>query len=248
MNGKSDEEILSVRKNAIKMVEDKIGEKVEVLESFFEDFKIVEGSNVSLSYLSKSLELLAQADIAYFVDGWKNARGCKIEYQCAIQYGIDEIFAENDDTRDYRNIPDSEFAIYAGTKMVGAIPGVNSDGVDGYIVRYEDGYTSWSPKDVFEKAYRKTECLNFGIALELCKKGAKISRNGWNGKGLFVVYQKAYPEGIPCNKNTADSWGIPEGSLFKCNPYLQINTVDGSHSMWVPSINDCLADDWDVVE
>lgn len=50
------------------------------------------------------------------------------------------------------------------------------------------------------------------------------------------------------NKQTAEAWGISEGDLFKCNPYLQIRCVDGSHSMWVPSINDCLAEDWIIVK
>jgi hypothetical protein len=73
--------------------------------------------------------------------------------------------------------------------------------------------------------------MNFGKAIEALKQGKKVSRSGWNGKGLFVVYQKGYPDGIPCNKQTADAWGMNEGDLFKCNPYFQINTVDGSHSM-----------------
>ena len=90
--------------------------------------------------------------------------------------------------------------------------------------------------------------MSFGVALELLKKGVKVAREGWNGKGLFVVYQKAYPQGIPCNKQTAEAWGLKEGDLFKCEPYLQINTVDGSHAMWVPSIRDCLANDWVIVE
>ena len=90
--------------------------------------------------------------------------------------------------------------------------------------------------------------MNFGIALELSKQGKKIARQGWNGKGMFVVYQKGYPQGIPCNKQTADAWGLNEGDLFICNPYLQIKCADGSHSMWVPSINDCLAEDWTIVE
>ena len=41
--------------------------------------------------LAKSLELLADADVAYFAKGWESARGCRIENQCAIEYGIDTI-------------------------------------------------------------------------------------------------------------------------------------------------------------
>ena len=90
--------------------------------------------------------------------------------------------------------------------------------------------------------------MNFGEALELVKQGKKIARTGWNGRGLFVIYQKGYPQGIPCNKQTAEAWGMNEGDLFRCEPYLQINTVDGSHSMWVASIGDILAENWYVVE
>ena len=86
--------------------------------------------------------------------------------------------------------------------------------------------------------------FSFSKALELLKEGRKVARNGWNGKGMFVVYQKGYPNGIPCNKQCAEAWGMNEGDLFRCEPYLQIRMVNGSHAMWVPSINDCLAEDW----
>lgn len=41
---------------------------------------------------------------------------------------------------------------YIGTKIVTAWS-QEKDDVDGYAVKYEDGYVSWSPSDVFEKAY-----------------------------------------------------------------------------------------------
>ena len=89
--------------------------------------------------------------------------------------------------------------------------------------------------------------IDFSAALREVKKGKKIARKGWNGKNMFVVYQKGYPNGIPCNKQTAEAWGMNEGDLFICNPYLQIKYANGSHSMWVPSINDVLADDWYII-
>ena len=94
----------------------------------------------------------------------------------------------------------------------------------------------------------KLSCMDFSDALRAVKDGKRISRIGWNGKGMFVVYQKGYPEGIPCNKQTAEAWGLNEGDLFICKPYLQIKNADGSHSMWVPSIGDVLGDDWVIVE
>lgn len=86
--------------------------------------------------------------------------------------------------------------------------------------------------------------FDFSEALKRLKEGKKLARSGWNGKGMFVVYQKGYPDGIPCNKQTAEAWGMREGEIFKCEPYLQIRMVNGSHAMWAPSINDCLAEDW----
>lgn len=90
--------------------------------------------------------------------------------------------------------------------------------------------------------------MKFGQAVEALKDGKKVARAGWNGKDMFVVYQKGYPQGIPCNKQTAEAWGLNEGDLFKVEPYLQIRMVNGSHAMWVTSINDVLAEDWEVVE
>ena len=152
---------------------------------------------------------------------------------------------------------------YIGTKIIQAEPAFRIDGKiypesgpvprslnreEGYRVRYPDGYESWSPKNVFEEAYREIDGMNFGLAIEAAKKGAKITRRGWNGKGMWVVYRTGYPDGIPCNKNTAEAVGIPEGSLFKVRPYLQMKCVDGSFQMWLASQSDILADDWEIVE
>ena len=60
----------------------------ELIDSYFDDYKPSTG-NVGLKYLAKSLELLADADVAYFAPGWDKARGCRIENECAIEYGIE---------------------------------------------------------------------------------------------------------------------------------------------------------------
>ena len=70
------------------------------------------------------------------------------------------------------------------------------------------------------------ENLTFEEALTELKKGSRIQRKGWNGKGMFVVLQKGYPQGIKCNKNTADAWDLEQGELFKVEPYLQIKMVN----------------------
>ena len=128
------------------------------------------------------------------------------------------------------------------------------DGIEGYnatyntVDKYLAEYTEFVPKDIFEHYSRPTTGLNFGLAIEAMKKGFKVARSGWNGKGMFVVYQKGYPDGIPCNKQTAEAWGLNEGDLFICRPYLQLKCADGSHAMWSASTSDALADDWSIVE
>ena len=85
MKGKTDEEILAVREQAIKSATDLLGEEVEVIDSFFQSAPV---DARPLWFLGKSLELLSTADVAYFAKDWENYRGCKIENICAIEYGI----------------------------------------------------------------------------------------------------------------------------------------------------------------
>ena len=91
MNGKTNDEILSVREKAIKSAERELGEPVEVIDSFFKD---APHEARPLWFLGKSLELLSTADVVYFANGWENARGCRIENQCAIEYGIQLIIED----------------------------------------------------------------------------------------------------------------------------------------------------------
>lgn len=84
--------------------------------------------------------------------------------------------------------------------------------------------------------------FDFSDALLALKAGYKVSRESWSCE-KFVVRQKAYPDGIPCNAQTAEAWGMSEGDLFRCEPYLQI-ADNGTHYMWQPSIEDLFATDW----
>lgn len=90
--------------------------------------------------------------------------------------------------------------------------------------------------------------MKFGPALEATvESGARITREGWNGEGMFVVYQWGYPDGIPINRNTSIATGIPEGTVCKFRPYLMFKTVNDEFVPWVASQTDLLADDWYTV-
>jgi hypothetical protein len=86
--------------------------------------------------------------------------------------------------------------------------------------------------------------MDFGMVLSAVKQGARISRKNWNAEGMFVVYQKGYPEGIAINKNTAEATGLPEGTVCVFRPYLMLRTVNEEFVPWVPTVSDVLAEDW----
>lgn len=125
---------------------------------------------------------------------------------------------------------------------------------DGYLVEYLDGgqanhadyqgYISWSPKDVFERAYRQTEGLTFGFAIELLKQGHKLARKGWNGQGMFVYWVSAgsYPPKMP----VADDYF--EGKNVPYRDYIAMKTVNEEVVPWVASQTDMLAEDWRICE
>lgn len=85
--------------------------------------------------------------------------------------------------------------------------------------------------------------MDIGKAVEAAIEGKPIGRPSWNGKGMFVYY---VPAGTyPPVSNVAK---IYFGGHVNYNPYLAIKNVDNSVSTWVPSINDLLAKDWEVID
>lgn len=86
MRDKTAAEIKQQRAHIEIYLKSKLKEPFEILDTFF-DYKEEKG-NTPLRYLSRSLEMLASADLAVFTRDYDKARGCKIEYECAKRYGI----------------------------------------------------------------------------------------------------------------------------------------------------------------
>jgi hypothetical protein len=125
---------------------------------------------------------------------------------------------------------------YVGTKIIHAVDEKHSEsGLEGYRVRYADGYESWSPKEAFEDAYRECDSMTFGLALELLKKGMHVCRAGWNGKGMWLELQR------------------PDEHSKMTLPYVYLNypadaqNTPGARVPWLASQTDMLAEDWKVV-
>ena len=96
MAGKTNEEIVAARENAIKALESKGYEVVNTLftdEWYSSDAMKARGVvQIPLCFLAKSLENMSLCHAAYFCKGWENARGCKIEHDAAKAYGLTIIY------------------------------------------------------------------------------------------------------------------------------------------------------------
>lgn len=96
------------------------------------------------------------------------------------------------------------------------------------------------------------EEMDFGSAIRCMKKGLKVARKGWNGRGMWLCIPLVDgPKEIPAT----GIWGKPNaeyaeenGGTVKVMPYITMKTADGSIVMgWVASQPDMLCEDWVVV-
>lgn len=88
MNGLSEEEIRKTMAECKKDAEKFLGEEFELLNSYITVDPNTNVKHVGLYYLGISLEIMARADLIYFAKGWENARGCRVEREAAVRYGL----------------------------------------------------------------------------------------------------------------------------------------------------------------
>lgn len=168
---------------------------------------------------------------------------------------------------------------YIGTKLINAkpmtraaynvlrgweLPADENGDDDGYLVEYVDGgksnhpdydgYISWSPADVFERAYRPCSAMTFGLALDALKLGKKVARAGWNGKGMWLSLSgplggRKIPATAFWSGNNADYASKQEDCSATVLPCITMKTATGEILMgWLASQTDMLADDWQIIE
>lgn len=158
--------------------------------------------------------------------------------------------------------------LFIGTKIIKARPMNRADyntyrgwqlpadenGEDaGMLVEYLDGgkanhpdhegYISWSPIDVFNRAYRPVDGMTFGQAIEAMKAGHKVARRGWNGKGMFLLI--AHEIDFVTKANLGAVAKEPCDVL----PSIVMYTATGEFCVgWLASQTDILSEDWNIVE
>lgn len=98
MARKTEEEIIATREKAIATLKSMGYEVVNTLftdEWYSQESMSTRGVvQVPLCFLAKSLENMSLCNAAYFCKGWEKARGCKIEHDAAVAYGLKVIYEE----------------------------------------------------------------------------------------------------------------------------------------------------------
>lgn len=153
--------------------------------------------------------------------------------------------------------------LFIGTKLISAEPMTRAEyntyrgwelpadenGDDaGYLVEYLDGgqtnhpdhkgYISWSPEDVFGRAYKRSGELTFGMAVECLKLGMRIARKGWNGKGMFLFL-------VPANA-WEYAYEFSAIDYTDLSDFICMKTADDKLVPWLASQADVLAEDWEI--
>lgn len=82
--------------------------------------------------------------------------------------------------------------------------------------------------------------MNFGQAIEALKEGKLVTREGWNGNGLFVMKQTV--------QESAKKVLVSRGTTLKYENQMLIIKPNGTADSWVPSSSDVFAEDWTIVE
>lgn len=78
--------------------------------------------------------------------------------------------------------------------------------------------------------------MDFGVALQALKEGRKVSREGWNGKGMWLTLIEGYQVGFH-----------PDILGRKLLPWIGMKTADGAFVPWLASQTDVLAEDWGIM-
>lgn len=221
-----------------------------------------------------------------------------------------------------------EFINHSGRNPYANSGDMHGNNEQGYLVKYKDGYESWSPKAVFDEAYKCSDSfldrlhiehnelidkfekcatfvdsdkfrevikedypafllwlqreimgrylqtlscriniagniaqdvsikrMSFGIAIQALKFGLAIRREGWNGKGLFVIKQvpahiesDIIPKMQSLPQSAKDLILKGKGFVDYTSQCLIYNENTGRADSWVPSISDVFAEDWEIVE
>lgn len=165
--------------------------------------------------------------------------------------------------KDKQNIDDLPWIQYIGTKIVEMVPmsakkaeilidrSLCTDHADtkesGFLVRYSDGYISWSPAKAAHEAYTSCADMSVGLAIEAIKRGHKVSCYRWNSVHCYIYYVQGTK--VPASKlrNEAKYHNTSTEETININGHFDIHTPTGIIVGWTPSSEDLVHEDFYIV-
>lgn len=157
--------------------------------------------------------------------------------------------------------------LYIGTKVINAsemtlgmfnhlmnraTPSDKDPTEPGYLVEYQDGgapntalfdkYVSWSPKEVFEKAYKVNGKLPGHLAIAHLGDGGYARRNHWHPEEMvYYVPANEYKAVTPTAKTF-----FGEEAMVPYKGYFARKTRDRSVEVYALTADDLMANDWTI--
>ena len=119
---------------------------------------------------------------------------------------------------------------------------------DQWLVSAQYFHDNFEPKETIGDSLSKGgSSMNFGQAIHYLKEGFSVAREGWNGKGMYVVLMDGYEHTL-ANTMTRQKHGLLEGAYVTVDPYIVMKTALGTlQPGWLASQSDMLANDWVIV-
>ena len=81
--------------------------------------------------------------------------------------------------------------------------------------------------------------MDIGNAITHMRRGGRVERSGWNGKGMWLSFV------------AANNWACPHAHVYapdvKQLPWIGMKTADNGFVPWLASQTDLLAEDWEIV-
>ena len=96
--------------------------------------------------------------------------------------------------------------------------------------------------------------MTFGMAIEALKEGSKVSRKGWNGKGMYLwLMPEAEVKSEWCKEPHLKKLAEENGGSIKALGTIRMYTHDSSGRKailtgWLASQSDMLSNDWIIIK
>lgn len=113
-----------------------------------------------------------------------------------------------------------------------------------YVYDGGNGYPVVVPKEEFEKEFFPAENLTFSVALDALKRGERIARKGWNGKGMYVFLASEVEFHTMAD---ISEFAEKEDGVYTSD-MMVLRTAQGTFQPgWLATQSDILAEDWYVL-